>query len=275
MNRYEPRGPVSGNPLVRRLLIALVLGWLGLLIVLPLYGIVKEVACSGPVACLASLNEPGALRAFTLTLWLTLGAVVTNTVMGTLLALVLVRQNFAGKLLMDGLIDLPFAVSPVIAGFMFIILFGPGGWIGSLFEARGIKIIYAFPGMMIATLFVTFPFVVREVVPVLREFGVEQEESAYVLGASKWQTFWRVTLPSIRWGLIYGITLTIARSVGEFGAVLVVSGAIINKTQTATLLVHQKFTDFDYAGAFTAAVVLALISFVTLLLLQYIQNRKG
>ena len=157
---------------------------------------------------------------------------------------------------------------------MFITLFGPHGWIGSVFEAHGIKIIYAFPGMLIATLFVTFPFVVREVVPVMREYGVDQEEAAFVLGATRWQTFWRVTLPSIKWGLVYGITLTVARSIGEFGAVMVVSGAIINKTQTATLFVHQQFTDFNYGGAFAAAVVLAGVSFCTLVIMQYVQKRK-
>jgi len=255
-------------------LIAAVVAWMGLLVLLPIYGIAKEVVRYGVSSCLASLAQPDARHAFLLTFWLTLGAVVVNTVLGIILALVLVRQEFRGKLLLDGLIDLPFAVSPVVAGFMFITLFGPRGWIGSFFDARGIQIIYAFPGMLIATLFVTFPFVVREVVPVLREFGRDQEEAAFVLGASRWQTFWRVTVPSIRWGLIYGVTLTIARAIGEFGAVLVVSGAIINRTQTATLLVHQRFTDFEYPGAFAAAIVLALISFVTLISMQYIQGRK-
>lgn len=256
------------------LLVAAVVTWMGLLVLFPIYGIFKEVLHYGVSTCFASLNQPDARHAFLLTFWLTLGAVTVNTVLGIILALVLVRQKFRGKLLLDGLIDLPFAVSPVVAGFMFIALFGPHGWIGSLFEARGIKILYAFPGMLIATLFVTFPFVVREVVPVLREFGRDQEEAAFVLGASRWQTFWHVTVPSIRWGLIYGITLTIARAIGEFGAVLVVSGGIINKTQTATLLVHQRFTDFEYPGAFAAAIVLALLSFFTLIGMQCIQRKK-
>ena len=158
---------------------------------------------------------------------------------------------------------------------MFIILFGPHGWIGSWFEMHHIKIVYAFPGMLIATLFVTLPFVAREVIPVLKEFGLKQEEAAYVLGASKWQTFWKVTLPSIKWGLVYGVTLTMARAIGEFGAVLVVSGSIINKTQTATLHIHQEFTDFNYAGAFSAAIILALTSFIILTSLQYIYRKKG
>jgi sulfate transport system permease protein len=190
------------------------------------------------------------------------------------LAIVFARYNFKGKLLLESLIDLPFAVSPVVAGFMFIILFGPGGWIGSWFESVDIKIIYALPGMIIATLFVTLPFVVREILPILREFGREQEEAAATLGAGGWQTFWLVTLPSIKWGLTYGITLTIARSIGEFGAVLVVSGAIINKTQTATLHIHDQFTDLNYAGAFSAALVLAIFSFVILSLIQYIYKKR-
>jgi sulfate transport system permease protein len=198
-----------------------------------------------------------------------------NTLIGVILALVLVKQNFKGKFFFEGLVDLPFAVSPVVAGFMFIILFGPRGWIGNWFDAHQIKIIYAFPGMLIATLFVTLPFVCREVIPVLKEFGLNQEEAAYVLGASRWQTFWRVTLPSIKWGLVYGITLTIARSIGEFGAVLVVSGNVIHKTQTATLHIHQEFTDFNYAGAFSAAIVLALLSFFILTTMQRIYRRKG
>ena len=157
---------------------------------------------------------------------------------------------------------------------MFILLFGPNGWIGNWFEMQGIKIVYAFPGMVLATLFVTLPFVAREVIPVLKEFGLQQEEAAYVLGASKWQTFFKVTLPSIKWGLVYGVTLTVARSIGEFGAVLVVSGSIINKTQTATLHIHQEFTDYNYIGAFSAAILLAVISFLILTITQKIYQQK-
>jgi len=166
------------------ILIALVCGWLTLLLVLPLGGIVRQVLHHGLPACFRSLAEPAALHAFSLTVWLTIGAVVINTVMGTIIAIVLVRQQFHGKLLLQGVIDLPFAVSPVVAGFMFVVLFGPRGWIGSLFASHDIRLIYAFPGMLIATLFVTFPFVIREVVPVLEEFGRDQEEAAAVLGAS-------------------------------------------------------------------------------------------
>ena len=164
-------------------------------------------------------------------------------------------------------------VSPVVAGFMFIVLFGPDGWLGRWFEAGGVRIVFAVPGMVLATLFVTLPFVARQVVPVLREFGLEQEEAARTLGANEWQTFWRVTIPSVRWGLAYGVTLTVARALGEFGAVLVVSGSIIGKTQTATLLIHQEFTDFHYAGAFTASLVLAVVSFCLLVAMELIKKR--
>lgn len=256
-------------------MIFIIVLWFIVLTMLPVYGIVQETFNNGWQIFLSAVSTPASRHSFALTFWITVGTIVLNTFFGVILAVVLVKQNFRGKLLFEGLVDLPFAVSPVVAGFMFIILFGPNGWIGNWFEAHDFKIVYAFPGMLIATLFVTLPFVAREVIPVLKEFGLQQEEAAYILGASKWQTFWKVTLPSIKWGLVYGITLTIARSIGEFGAVLVVSGSIINKTQTATLHIHQEFTDFNYAGAFSAAVVLAIISFLILTTMQHVYKRKG
>ncbi len=261
------------SPWGRRALIALVLAWFTVLILLPLLALIKAAAAEGARSVFAALATPVARHAFWLTLWITAAAVVLNTVLGVVLALVLARQNFRGKLLLEGIVDLPFSISPVVAGFMFIILLGPHGWFGRWFEAGGIKIIYAVPGMLLATIFVTLPFVTREVVPVFRECGLDQEEAARTLGANGWQTFWRVTLPSIRWGLAYGITLTVARALGEFGAVLVVSGSIIGRTQTATLFVHQEFTDFHYAGAFGASLVLALISFCLLVLMEILQKR--
>lgn len=257
------------------LLLSFVLIWFFILILTPLIGIIKETFSQGIEAVKNSLATPASMHAFWLTLVITASAVVLNTLFGTILAVVLARQNFKGKLFLESLLDLPFAVSPIVAGFMFILLFGPRGWIGNWFSSLNIKIIYAFPGMLIATLFVTLPFVAREVLPVLREFGPEQEETASTLGASQWQTFWRVTLPSIKWGLAYGVTLTIARSIGEFGAVLVVSGSIINKTQTATLRIHDQFTDFNYAGAFSAALLLAAFSFFLINFIQHIYKKKG
>lgn len=256
------------------LLIVFVLLWFFLLVLFPLWGIIKETIKGGLAIFITSLSTPTSFHAFLLTLIITTVSVLINTVVGIILAVTFSRHNFKGKLFMESLIDLPFAVSPVVAGFMFIILFGPTGWIGSWFESVNIKIIYALPGMIIATLFVTLPFVAREILPILREFGREQEEAAATLGASGWQTFCLVTLPSIKWGLTYGVTLTIARSIGEFGAVLVVSGSIINKTQTATLHIHDQFTDFNYAGAFSASLVLAIFSFVILSLIQYLYKKE-
>ncbi|MGA1796919.1 MAG: sulfate ABC transporter permease [bacterium] len=258
----------------KNFLILAVISWFLVMIIVPISGILKQVVVNGFSVFFSSITTPEARHAFWLTSIITVSAIVINTLLGIILALVLVKQDFRGKLCVEGLLDLPFAVSPVVAGFMFVILFGPHGWIGSWFEARNIKIIYALPGMIIATLFVTLPFVAREVIPVLKEFGLDQEEAASILGASKWQTFWKVTLPSIKWGLIYGTTLTMARSIGEFGAVLVVSGSIINRTQTATLLIHQQFTDFNYAGAFSAAIVLAFLSFSLLITMKLIYSRK-
>ena len=257
------------------MLTAAVVIWFFFMILMPVFGIMREAFREGLDVFLAAVTTPESIHAFVLTLWITLATIVINTVFGIVLALTLVKQRFRGKLLMEGLVDLPFAVSPVVAGFMFILLFGPRGWIGSWFESGGIKIVYALPGMLIATLFVTLPFVAREIIPVLKEFCLQQEESAYVLGASKWQTFRKVTLPSVKWGLAYGITLSIARSIGEFGAVLVVSGSIINKTLTATLHIHQQFTDYNYVGAFSAAIILAVLSFIILTTMQLLYRRKG
>jgi sulfate transport system permease protein len=256
------------------ILISVVLLWFFVLIIFPLIGIVRETFKNAISVITSSLSSTASTHAFWLTILITFVAVVINTIFGTIMAIVFAKQNFKGKLFLESLIDLPFAVSPIVAGFMFVILFGPGGWIGSWFYSMNIKIIYALPGMIIATLFVTLPFVAKEIIPVLREFGIEQDEAALILGASQWQIFWKVTLPSIRWGLAYGVTLTIARSIGEFGAVLVVSGSIINKTQTATLRIHDQFTDLNYAGAFSAALILALISFIILNLIQYAHKRK-
>jgi len=277
MNRFNDRIKIEHKPhrLGKYILIITVAVWFFVMILTPIFGIVREAFGEGLDVFMATLTAQESIHSFVLTFWITAATVVINTIFGLILAITLVKQRFRGKLFMEGVVDLPFAVSPVVAGFMFILLFGPRGWIGSWFEAGGIKIVYAFPGMLLATLFVTLPFVAREIMPVLKEFGLQQEESAYVLGASAWQTFWKVTLPSVKWGLAYGITLTIARSIGEFGAVLVVSGSIINKTQTATLHIHQQFTDYNYIGAFSAAIILAMTSFIILTAMQRLYRRKG
>ncbi len=259
----------------RRFFLTAVLAWFSFLILFPVVEMILGAFRSGIVSFLTALQTPAALHAFWLTLWISIVSVFINTFFGLILALVLAQQNFRGKALVNGLVDLPLAVSPVVAGFMFIILFGKNGWLGHWFEQGGIQIVFAVPGMILATIFVSLPFVVREVVPVLKECGLEQEEAARTLGASRWHTFWRVTLPSIRWGLAYGITLTTARSLGEFGAVLVVSGSIIGRTQTATLHVHQEFNDFHFQGAFSASLVLAVISFSLLIIMELLKKKHG
>jgi sulfate transport system permease protein len=261
------------SPWGRRLLTAAVLGWFGVLILAPTFALARGAFAGGLGPFWQAIASPDAQRAFRLTLGITLVATAVNTVFGLAFAVVLVRHRFRGKALADGLVDLPFAVSPIIAGLMLVILYGPQGWFGRWLEAAGVRVVYAWPGMALATAFVTLPFVVREVVPVLREFGVDQEEVAYTLGAGRWTTFWRVTLPSVRWGLAYGVTLTVARSLGEFGALLVVSGNILGRTQTATLYIHDGIESFNTEGAYAASVLLAGVSFVLLVGMEALRKR--
>jgi sulfate transport system permease protein len=251
-------------PIGRWLLIAAVLGWFALLILVPGVALLHRVFAGVVRPFLTALATPDLIQAFGLTLAITAVATVVNTVFGLALAVLLVRHRFWGRALLDGVVDLPFAVSPVVAGLMLIVLYGPAGWLGRSLESAGFRVIYAIPGMMLATLFVTVPFVVRELVPVLRELSEESEQAAYTLGAGPWRTFFSVTLPSIRWGLAYGVTLTVARSLGEIGAFLVVSGNLIGKTQTATLYIHDGIESFHPQGAYAASLVLAAISFVLL-----------
>ncbi|MCF7902414.1 MAG: sulfate ABC transporter permease subunit [Candidatus Marinimicrobia bacterium] len=260
-------------PIGRWSLITLTLFWFMLLILVPVGGLIQKLLASPVGEILHGLGSRTAVNAFLLTAKVTGMTILVNTIMGVLMARVLVKQQFRGKLLIEGFIDLPFAISPVVAGFMIVILFGPYGWLGGWLEGMGIKVVYSLPGITLATIFVTLPFVAKEVIPVYRQFGMKCEESALVMGASQWQTFWWITLPSIKWGVIYGVTLALARSLGEFGAVLVVSGNIINQTQTATLYIHQQFTDFDYSGAYAASLVIAAVAFTILIAIQTITNR--
>jgi sulfate transport system permease protein len=201
-------------------------------------------------------------------------AVPINTLFGVITAIVLVRHKFPGKALMNAAIDLPFAVSPVVIGLALILVYGNTGWFGGWLTEHGIQVIFSIPGMILATIFVSLPFVVREVVPVLREIGTEQEQAASTLGSNWWQTFWRVTLPSIRWGLTYGIVLATARALGEFGAVSVVSGKLSGETETATLFVETRFHQFDLTGAYAASVVLALMALFVLLSMNLLNTRR-
>jgi sulfate transport system permease protein len=239
----------------------------------PAGALARQVLTGGWRPFAQALAAAEVQRAFGLSLAITAGATAINTLFGVAFALVLVRQRFWGRTLADGLVDLPFAVSPVVAGLMLVVLYGPEGWLGRGIEAAGYRVIYAVPGLVLATTFVTLPFVVREVVPVLQEFGTDQVEAAYTLGAGRWQTFWRVTLPLIRWGLAYGVTLTVARALGEFGALLVVSGNLIGQTQTATLYIHDGIESFQPEGAYAASLVLAGISFAMLVGMDRIRHR--
>jgi sulfate transport system permease protein len=247
--------------------------WFAALILVPSLALARKALEGGFRPFWDALLSADARRSFGLTIAITVLATIVNTLFGLAFAMVLVRQRFWGRALADGLVDLPFAVSPIIAGLMLVIVYGPNGWLGRLLEAGGLKVVYSWPGMVLATMFVTIPFVVREVVPVLREFGVDQEEVARTLGAGRWRTFWKVTLPSIRWGLAYGVTLTVARSLGEFGALLVVSGNILGRTQTATLYIHDTIEGFHPEGAYAASVALAGISFVLLIGMELVRKR--
>jgi sulfate transport system permease protein len=208
------------------------------------------------------------VHALKVTLILAAIAVPANTIFGILAALAIVRYRFPGAGIFNAVVDLPLALSPVVVGLALLVLYGRGGWLG------GHHIVFALPGMVLATMFVSLPFVVREVVPVLREIGTEQEQAAATLGASGWQTFRRVTLPAIRWAVAYGVVLTTARSIGEFGAVSVVSGRISGKTETLTLLVQDRYESFDVTGAYAASVVLAMIAVATLVLLTIFKPKE-
>jgi sulfate transport system permease protein len=250
------------------------LGYLLLLLAAPVGLIFYRTFEHGFGPAWAAVTTPEAQHAFWLTVLMVIIAVPINTVFGVLLAVVLVRQRFRGKAILNALIDLPFAVSPVVIGLALILVYGQGGWFGGWFAEQGIQVIFATPGMILATIFVSLPFVVREVMPVLREIGTEQEQAAATLGARWHQTFWRVTLPSIRWGLTYGVVLATARALGEFGALSVVSGKIQGQTETLTLFVEQRFQQFDLTGAYAASVVLALLALATLLAMNLFNSGR-
>jgi sulfate transport system permease protein len=244
------------------------LGYLLLLLVLPVGLVFFRTFEHGLGPFWTAVTDPDFLHALWLTLLIAFIAVPLNTIFGVACALVLVRQRFRGKAVLNALIDLPFALSPVVVGLALFLVYARTGWFGPWLDAHGIQIVFALPAMVLATIFVSLPFVVREVVPVLREIGTEQEEAAWTLGASPLATFRRITLPAIRWGITYGVVLTTARALGEFGAVAVVSGNLIGKTQTLTLHVENRFQAFDLVGAYTASVVLAVLALMTLFLMN-------
>lgn len=262
---------------IRRLWIGLTYVVFSLLLIVPLIQIAVGAWSDGAQSFVDALLRPQSLHALMMTGIIVVVVTAINTLFGVMLALYLVRGTWLGKKikrLLNSIVDLPFAVSPVIGGLMIVLLLGPNTVIGTFFEDIGFKVVYALPGMILATLFVTFPIMVREVMPVLQEIGSQQEEAASMMGAYPWYTFWMVTWPSIRFGVIYGVVLTVARSLGEFGAVLVVSGNIMNKTQTATTLVYQDVENFNVVAANGVALVLAAFSVGLLLLMEWSKKRK-
>ena len=249
----------------RRLLIAIVVTYVTILVLAPIAALISGALADGIGAVVRALSQPDVLSAFWRTLSIALITVVVHSICGTALAWVLVRHRFPGRWLLNGLIDLPFAVSAVVVGYMLLLLFGRTSLLAPVLQALNLKVAFALPGMILATLFVTLPFMVRELIPVLKEFGVEQEQAAATLGASGWQIFWRVTFPALRWGFIYGLTLTFARALGEFGAVLVIGGGVRGRTETATLYIFRALDERQYVGAYSAALVLGLLSLAIVL----------
>jgi sulfate transport system permease protein len=258
----------------RRLLIGIVIAYAALLILAPLAALLSGAFAKGIGESLAALSDPDVFSAFLLTLYIAFITVAVHALFGTMLAWVLVRYRFRGRWLLNGVIDLPFAVSPVVVGYMLLLLFGRTGVLAPVLDALNMKIAFAVPGMILATLFVTLPFMAREVMPVLEAFGVEQEQAAATLGANGWQTFWMVTFPALRWGFIYGIILTFARALGEFGAVLVVGGGIQGRTETVTLFIYRALDERQYVGAYSAALVLGLLSLILVIGTELLRKKE-
>ena len=250
------------------------LGYLAVILVGPLSIVFWRTFEDGFAPAWDALTSPETIHAFKLTLIITAIAVPVNTAFGIVAALAIVRRKFPGKSVLNAFIDLPLALSPVVVGLSLFLLYGREGWFGGWLSDHGIDVLFALPAMVIATIFVSIPFVAREVVPTLQEIGDEQEQAARTLGANGWQTFWRITLPSIRWAVIYGVILTTARCLGEYGAVAVVSGRLQGETETATLRVQERYESFDLAGAYAISIVLALVAILVLVAMTVIRPRE-
>lgn len=251
------------------------LGYLLLLLLIPVGMVVYRMFEDGLGAIWDELTSPAFTHALEVTLIIVAIVVPANTIFGVLCALAIVRRGSGrGNWLLNSAIGLPLALSPVVVGLSLILVYGKNGWFGGWLADNGIRIIFALPGMVIATIFVSLPFVVREVIPVLREVGTDQEEAAWTLGASRSATFWRITLPAIRWGVAYGIVLTTARALGEYGAVAVVSGRIVGSTETLTLHIDERFLAFDQTGVYTTAVVLAVLAVITLIAMNLLGRKE-
>ena len=270
-----PRTSIWPRRLQRALLILIAVAFMLVFLLLPLAVVFTEALAKGVQAFVAAITQQEAWSSIRLTLLVAAMVVPLNLVFGVAASWAMARFTFRGKALLGALIDLPFAVSPVIAGLIYVLLFGAQGWFGPWLDAHGIRIIFAVPGLVLASIFVTLPFVARELIPLMQAQGSEDEEAARVLGANGWQMFFRVTLPNIRWALLYGVLLCNARAMGEFGAVSVVSGHIRGLTTTMPLEVEMRYNEYDYAGAFAVASLLALLALLTLAIKTLLEWRYG
>ncbi len=254
---------------------AVMLGYLALILVAPLCLVCYRTFSRDAAGAWQALKDPETLHAFEVTLTAAAIAVPLNTIFGVVCGLVIVRRRFPGKGILNAFVDLPLALSPVVVGFALFLLYGRTGWFGPTLQRHGIQVLFSLPAIVLATIFVSVPFVAREVIPTLRELGDEQEQAAHTLGATGWQTFRRVTLPSIRWAVVYGIVLTTARCLGEYGAVAIVSGAIQGKTETATLRVQEEYENLNVAGAYAVSLVLALIAIGVLVIMTAARPKEA
>ena len=275
MSRKTTRAATGESLLTRVILIALALGFLGLVLVLPLVVVFSEALKAGWDSYRTALGDPDALSAIRLTLTVAAISVPLNTVFGLAASWAIAKFDFAGKATLISLIDLPFSVSPVVSGLIFVLLFGAQGLLGPWLMAHDIRLIFAVPGIVLATTFITFPFVARELIPLMQEQGRDEEEAAISLGANGWQTFWNVTLPNVRWALLYGVLLCNARAMGEFGAVSVVSGHIRGETNTIPLHIEILYNEYNFAAAFAVATLLAGLALVTLVIKTALEWRFG
>jgi sulfate/thiosulfate transport system permease protein len=271
----QKRGHLTEPPLVRVVLTAVALLFLALFLVLPLLTVFTEAFANGAAAYVAAITEPDAMAALRLTLLAAAIAVPANLLFGVSAGWAIAKFDFPGKNLLTTLIDLPFAVSPVISGMVFVLLFGRQGLLGPWMAEHGVRIVFAVPGIVLATIFVSFPFVAREIIPVMEATGSQEEEAARVLGAGGLQTFFRVTLPNIKWGLVYGVILCNARAMGEFGAVSVVSGKIRGETNTLPLHVEILYNEYAFQAAFAVASLLTVLAIVTLIVKTIVEHRLG
>jgi sulfate/thiosulfate transport system permease protein len=275
MSSVSRRASVGGGLGSRWALRVLGLGFLALLLVAPLVMIFFKTFEDGLMPPLEAITSENGLHALKLSLLMVAIAVPLNTVFGVVCAILLVRHKWKGNVVIDSVINLPFALSPIVIGLALYLLYSTnGGWFGPTLAEAGLEVLFSVPGMVLASIFVSLPFVVRETVPVLQEIGTEQEQAASTLGANAWQTFWRVTLPAIRWGVAYGVVLTTARVLGEFGAVTIVSGSISGETETLPLFVSKEFERFSEPGAYGASVVLALLALTTLLAMNVLKRKE-